>query len=70
MIAVIQSGTTIGPAAEKSAPVLEVTGLTVAVRGEDGEREVVSGLSFSLSRGETLCIAGESGSGKSMTSLA
>ncbi|MBZ9736620.1 ABC transporter ATP-binding protein [Mesorhizobium sp. CA18] len=51
-------------------PVLEITGLSVGVRGEDGEREVVSGLSLSLKRGETLCIAGESGSGKSMTALA
>ena len=31
---------------------------------------VVSDLSFTLARGETLCIAGESGSGKSMTALA
>jgi peptide/nickel transport system ATP-binding protein len=53
-----------------AGPVLEITGLSVAVRGEDGEREVVSGLSLSLRRGETLCIAGESGSGKSMTALA
>ncbi len=65
-----QSGTAVGPAAEKSAPVLDVSGLTIAVRGEDGEREVVSDLSFSLAHGETLCIAGELGSGKSMTSLA
>ncbi|TIN00478.1 MAG: ABC transporter ATP-binding protein [Mesorhizobium sp.] len=36
---------------------------------EDG-REVVSDLSLTLARGETLCIAGESGSGKSMTALA
>ncbi|WP_412033601.1 ABC transporter ATP-binding protein [Mesorhizobium sp. BH1-1-5] len=59
-------------AAAKAAagPVLEITGLSVGVRGEDGEREVVSGLSLSLGRGETLCIAGESGSGKSMTALA
>ena len=70
MNAAMQPEATNGPAAEASAPVLEVTGLTVSVRGEDGEREVVSNLSFSLSRGETLCIAGESGSGKSMTSLA
>ena len=42
----------------------------VSVRGEDGEREVVSDLSLTLARGETLCIAGESGSGKSMTALA
>ncbi|MBZ9658927.1 ABC transporter ATP-binding protein [Mesorhizobium sp. ESP-6-4] len=53
-----------------AGPVLEITGLSVGVRGEDGEREVVSGLSLSLKRGETLCIAGESGSGKSMTALA
>ncbi|RWF67909.1 MAG: ABC transporter ATP-binding protein, partial [Mesorhizobium sp.] len=53
-----------------AGPVLEISGLTVSVRGEDGERPVVSDLSFSLSRGETLCIAGESGSGKSMTALA
>ncbi|MDR6756535.1 peptide/nickel transport system ATP-binding protein [Mycoplana sp. BE70] len=51
-------------------PVLTVSGLTISVRGEDGGRDVVSGLSFTLARGETLCIAGESGSGKSMTSLA
>ncbi|MGP2491133.1 ABC transporter ATP-binding protein [Mesorhizobium sp. PUT5] len=56
--------------ADRAPAVLDVAGLTVAVRGEDGEREVVSDLSFSLARGETLCIAGESGSGKSMTSLA
>ncbi|KRB21430.1 ABC transporter ATP-binding protein [Mesorhizobium sp. Root172] len=47
-----------------------MTGLSVSVRGEDGGREVVSDLSFTLARGETLCIAGESGSGKSMTALA
>ncbi|PDQ19755.1 ABC transporter ATP-binding protein [Mesorhizobium sanjuanii] len=49
---------------------LEIAGLCVSVRGEDGEREVVSDLSLTLKRGETLCIAGESGSGKSMTALA
>jgi peptide/nickel transport system ATP-binding protein len=52
------------------APVLEVRGLTVSVRAEREETQVVSDLSFTLARGETLCIAGESGSGKSMTSLA
>jgi peptide/nickel transport system ATP-binding protein len=52
------------------APVLAVTDLGVSVRGEDGERPVVENLSFTLRRGETLCIAGESGSGKSMTALA
>ncbi|MBB6466190.1 peptide/nickel transport system ATP-binding protein [Aminobacter lissarensis] len=58
------------PAPMSDKPVLDVAGLTISVRGEDGERAVVSDLSFALGRGETLCIAGESGSGKSMASLA
>ncbi|PZV37931.1 ABC transporter ATP-binding protein [Mesorhizobium kowhaii] len=60
-----------GAAAPATAgPVLDIAGLSVSVRGEDGERDVVSNLSLTLARGETLCIAGESGSGKSMTALA
>ncbi|RUW58998.1 ABC transporter ATP-binding protein [Mesorhizobium sp. M7A.F.Ca.US.008.03.1.1] len=51
-------------------PILDIANLCVSVRGEDGEREVVSDLSLTLARGETLCIAGASGSGKSMTALA
>ncbi|BCG77149.1 ABC transporter ATP-binding protein [Mesorhizobium sp. 113-3-3] len=54
----------------KAGAVLDIANLSVSVRGEDGEREVVSNLSLALARGETLCIAGESGSGKSMTALA
>ena len=50
--------------------VLSVAGLTVSVRTEAGMRSLVEGLSFDLRRGETLAIAGESGSGKSITSLA
>ena len=53
-----------------SAPVLTVSGLTVSVRTEAGLRPLVEDLSFTLNRGETLAIAGESGSGKSITSLA
>ena len=53
------------------APViLSVQGLTVSVRTKAGDRPLVEALSFSLHRGETLAIAGESGSGKSITSLA
>ncbi|QKD00704.1 ABC transporter ATP-binding protein [Mesorhizobium loti] len=60
-----------GAAAPVAAgPVLDIANLSVSVRGEEGEREVVSNLSLTLKRGETLCIAGESGSGKSMTALA
>ena len=50
--------------------VLTVDDLTVSVGGDDGPRPVVANLSFELKRGETLALAGESGSGKSMTSLA
>lgn len=53
-----------------SEAVLSVRDLTVAVDTETGPKPLVSGLSFTLARGETLCIAGKSGSGKSITSLA
>ncbi|MBC8128784.1 MAG: ABC transporter ATP-binding protein [Rhizobiaceae bacterium] len=53
-----------------TTPVLTLENLTVTVNGEEGPRAVVCDLTFALSRGETLCIAGESGSGKSMTALA
>ncbi len=65
-----QTGTSAGIPMPADPPVLSVAGLTVVVGGEDGPRPVVSGLSFELRRGETLALAGESGSGKSMTSLA
>ena len=38
--------------------------------GDAGLKPLVQDLSFTLRRGETLAIAGESGSGKSITSLA
>ena len=50
--------------------VLSVRDLQVSARSEQGLVPLVEGLSFDLHRGETLAIAGESGSGKSITSLA
>ncbi|MBK1636487.1 ABC transporter ATP-binding protein [Rhodovulum adriaticum] len=55
---------------ETSRPVLSVQGLTIQVATPEGPKPVVQDLSFDLRRGETLCLAGESGSGKSMTALA
>ena len=50
-------------------PVLSVEGLTVDARTPTGLKRVLSDVSFELAPGETLCLAGESGSGKSVTSL-
>ena len=50
--------------------VLAVRGLQVAARSDSGLMPLIEDLSFDLRRGETLAIAGESGSGKSITALA
>jgi peptide/nickel transport system ATP-binding protein len=52
-----------------TTPLLSVRGLRTQVATPAGPKLVVEDLSFDLNPGETLCIAGESGSGKSMTSL-
>ncbi len=49
---------------------LEIDGLSVAFHGEEGKREVLSGVSLALRPGEILGLVGESGCGKSVTALA
>src|SRR5712664_2984135 len=55
---------------ESPAPaLLEVRGLRTLFSGERGEVRAVDGVDFSLERGRTLGIVGESGCGKSVTAL-
>jgi len=48
---------------------LEVEGLTTRFQGDAGTITAVDGISFTLDRGETLAIVGESGCGKSSAAL-
>ena len=54
---------------ESSAPLLDVQGLKTYFFTRDGVVRAVDGVSFSVGRGETLAVVGESGCGKSVTSL-
>ncbi|MDR3537631.1 MAG: ABC transporter ATP-binding protein [Acetobacteraceae bacterium] len=57
----------IAPPAPDEAPMLKVEDLTVRFRRRGSDVAAVNGASFSLRRGETLTILGESGSGKSVS---
>jgi len=48
---------------------LEVKDLRVSFKSKKKTTNIVAGLSFQVEKGKTLCIVGESGCGKSMTSL-
>ena len=51
-------------------PLLSVEDLVVAFDGDEGEVRAVDGVSFTVGEGEAVGVVGESGCGKSVTSLA
>jgi peptide/nickel transport system permease protein len=50
--------------------VLEIRGLSIDFGGDDGDARVVDDLNLTVDRGEIVGLVGESGAGKSVTSLA
>jgi peptide/nickel transport system ATP-binding protein len=54
----------------QEAALLQVNDLRVEFSGRRGRAMVLNGVDFELRGGETLCVVGESGCGKSMTALA
>ena len=60
----------VGGVSDTADPLLDVRDLSVEFDGQAGRFRAVDGVSFNVSRGEVLGIVGESGCGKSVTSLA
>src|SRR6201993_4709901 len=56
-------------AGERAGAVLEISGLRTYLFTRSGVVKGVDDISFSVRRGETLAVVGESGCGKSMTAL-
>jgi peptide/nickel transport system ATP-binding protein len=54
----------------QAEPLLQVQGLGVTLRTARGEARAIRDVGFTLARGETLGLVGESGCGKSVTALA
>lgn len=61
---------TSGKTNHRSRPVLSVRHLNINLKTDSGDVAIVKNVSFDIHPGETLALVGESGAGKSMTSLA
>ena len=51
------------------APLLEIRGLKTHFTTDDGIVQAVDGVDITVNRGETLCVVGESGCGKTVTAM-
>ena len=51
------------------APLLEIKGLKTHFATDDGIVQAVDGVDLTINRGETLCVVGESGCGKTVTAM-
>jgi oligopeptide/dipeptide ABC transporter ATP-binding protein len=58
------------PGVAPAPPVLEVRGLRVAIAGAQGTVLPVDGVDLAIAPGQTMCLVGESGCGKSLTCFA
>jgi peptide/nickel transport system ATP-binding protein len=59
----------VAPPADATPPALEIDALTTCFETRDGPIAAVDGMSYSVGRGETIGVVGESGCGKSVTAL-
>src|SRR6185437_6766335 len=51
------------------APLLEIKGLKTHFATDDGIVQAVDGVDITINKGETLCVVGESGCGKTVTAM-
>jgi peptide/nickel transport system permease protein len=72
LLAAVEAGRTdrLPQVADGARTVLEVTNLSIRFPGRFGDTAIVDNVSFSVREGETMGLVGESGCGKSITSLA
>ena len=52
-----------------AVPLLQIKGLKTHFKTDDGWLHAVDGVDISIERGQTVCVVGESGCGKTVTAL-
>ena len=53
----------------KQTPLLEIQNLSIGLKGDNIEYDIVRNVNFTINENEILAIVGESGCGKSLTAL-